>query len=76
MKDFIDTLTDNQVTHMREIVKEAVELYDSIGKSVYSENILHFHEVGNRLFFFASSFYPIDEFSNYYTIFEFAIIKC
>lgn len=49
------------------IVKEAVELYDSIGKSVYSENILHFHEVGNRLFFFASSFYPIDEFSNYYT---------
>ena len=49
------------------IVKEAVELYDSIGKSVLNENRVHFHEVGNRLFFFASSFYPIDEFSDYYT---------
>ena len=38
MKDFIDTLTDNQVTHMREIVKEAVE--KGIWKNVTWDDIV------------------------------------
>ncbi len=51
---------------VRGMIKEAVELYDSIGKTVLPSNKFHKYEVGNRLFYFASSFYPQDESRGYY----------
>lgn len=49
------------------IVKEAVDQYDLIGENLYSQNKTHYYEVGNRLFYFASSFYPSGQTSSYYT---------
>lgn len=48
------------------VIKEAIEIYDSIAPNVFQQNKAHFYEVGNRLFYFASSFYPIKEYSEYY----------
>ena len=48
------------------IIKEAIEIYDSIAPNVYPQNKIHYYEVGNRLFFFAASFYPIEKYSQYY----------
>lgn len=48
------------------VIKEAIEIYDSIAKIIYPQNKIHFYETGNRLFYFASSFYPIEKFSKYY----------
>ena len=48
------------------IIKEAVEIYDSIATNIFPQNKIHLYEVGNRLFYFASSFYPIDKYSEYY----------
>ena len=45
------------------VIKEAIEIYDSIAPNVFQQNKAHFYEVGNRLFYFASSFYPIKEYS-------------
>lgn len=48
------------------VIKEAEVIYDSIAKELFPQNKQHFYEVGNRLFFFASSFYPIAQSSRYY----------
>lgn len=49
------------------VVKEAVNAYDSIAQNVNPQNRMHFYEVGNRLFYFAESFYPDGTLSLYYT---------
>lgn len=49
------------------VVKEAVDVYDSIAQKIYPQNKLHFYEVGNRLFYFADSFYPEGTLNSYYT---------
>lgn len=49
------------------VVKEAVDTYDSIAQNIYLQNKEHFYEVGNRLFYFAESFYPENRLNSYYT---------
>lgn len=48
------------------VVKEAVDAYDSIAPKIYPQNKAHFFEVGNRLFYFAESFYPENTLNSYY----------
>lgn len=60
------TLSRVALLPVQGIIKEAIEMYDSIAPIVTPQNKIHFYEVGNRLFFFAASFYPIEKYSNYY----------
>lgn len=48
------------------VIKEAELAYDSIGKALLPQNRLHFYEVGNRMYYFASSFYPAEQSHRYY----------
>ena len=59
-------LSRNSILPVKGIVKEAIEGYDSIAQNLYPQNRLHYFEVGNRLFYFASSFYPKVLSSRYY----------
>lgn len=60
------TLSRVAILPVQGIVKEAEAIYDSIANDLFPQNKQHFYEVGNRLFFFASSFYPIDQSRRYY----------
>ncbi len=48
------------------VIKEAELAYDSIGKVLLPQNRSHFYEVGNRMYYFASSFYPVEQSQRYY----------
>ncbi len=44
------------------VVKEALEVYEAITSAdLYEDNRAIYYEAGNRLYFFLSSFYPINE---------------
>lgn len=59
-------LLRNSILPVKGIVKEAVDQYDSIGRNLYPQNRLLYFETGNRLFYFASAFYPSELTSRYY----------
>ena len=73
-KDLLDSvkcqrlqLSQCALLPVKGVVKEAVDQYDLIGENLYPQNKQHYYEVGNRLFYFASSFYPSEQTSQYYT---------
>ncbi len=73
-EDIADTISKQRlelsyvaILPVKGVVKEAVDVYDSIAQSLYPQNKKHFYEVGNRLFYFAESFYPENTLNSYYT---------
>ena len=60
-------LSQASILPLQGFIKEATEKYDSIAKIILPSNKIHLFESGNRLFNFASSFYPIGKANQYYS---------